>query len=215
MCTDNKNVLIVGGSGKIGSSIASRMISKGYRVFIAARDEQKLLEVQSMLGEKCHPLVLDVSKSDKDISAFFESFKNEYGNIDVLIYAAGSHGSMPFETCTTESFDASLSVDLRGCYFVCQAYINSILNCRGQIIIISSVSSLNPAITSGQIAKWGIRGFIAGLGAYCANKNINVFGIAPGHLSGKNNIEERVLLAVENMCTSPTSYSVGELTVID
>ena len=66
MCTDNKNVLIVGGSGKIGSSIASRMISKGYRVFIAARDEQKLLEVQSMLGEKCHPLVLDVSKSDKD-----------------------------------------------------------------------------------------------------------------------------------------------------
>lgn len=50
MCAKIKNVLIVGGSGKIGSAIALGMKSMGYKVFIVARNEQKLSETQKKLA---------------------------------------------------------------------------------------------------------------------------------------------------------------------
>lgn len=160
-------------------------------------------------------MVFDVTWTDKKITEFFTNFIKVYGGIDILVYAAGSHGSLPFDTCTSESFDDSFSVDLKGCYFVCQSYVNSNFNSTGQVIIISSISSFKPALTAGQMAKWALRGFLGGLAEYCAKKNINVFGIAPGHLTKENNIEERILNTVKKMCDSPEIFDVGEIAIID
>lgn len=215
MDRENKNALIVGGSGKIGSAVATRLKALGYHVFIAARNEQPLGEIQNKIGFGCQSLVLDVTWPSEGLTEFFTSFIDNYGKIDVLVYAAGSHGSLPFETCTSASFDESFSVDLKGCYFVCREYVKFMGDSDGQVIIISSLSAFKPAITSGQMAKWALRGFVSGLGEHCKAKNIRVLGIAPGHISEENNIEERILCTLEKVCNAPESFVVGETIIVD
>mgnify|MGYP001105803198 CR=1 FL=1 len=65
---------------------------------------------------------------------------------------------------------------------------------KGNILNISSSSSIRPALTSYQLTKWGIRAFTKGLAKELSPKGIVVNSIAPGPtatdmlLNGDNNI---------------------------
>ena len=59
---ETKNVLIVGGTGTIGSGIAKSLLVKGYNVIVASPNEDKYRAVFGDKIDRCHFLKLDVIK---------------------------------------------------------------------------------------------------------------------------------------------------------
>ena len=75
-----------------------------------------------------------------------------------------------------------MNVNLRGIYFMCQAYARYQIGkkCSGNIINICSVTGLKPRTTPYGISKWALTDITKGLGKALAPKEIRVNGIAPG-----------------------------------
>ncbi len=83
--------LITGGSGGLGSAIASCLAKRGWRLGLLARDkttlDQKVKEIQE-LGGMAWPLVADVLSSDETVTAC-AALADRTGRIDAVVHAAG------------------------------------------------------------------------------------------------------------------------------
>ena len=220
----NRVALITGGTSGIGYAIADNFIKNGACVIITGRNKVKLNSAIESLkkaneGAKIYGFELDNS----DIKNMNEKFENIINNIDdnkidILVNNAGIINKTSFWNATEEDFDAVINTNLKGTYFFTKIVAKYMVDRKieGNILNISSSSSVRPALTSYQLAKWGIRAFTKGLAKELSNKNIVVNSIAPGPtatdmlLDGDDNI---------NRPSSPigryaTSEEIASLAVI-
>jgi NAD(P)-dependent dehydrogenase (short-subunit alcohol dehydrogenase family) len=87
MSLQDKNVVVIGGSSGIGFAVAKLASEAGAKVFIGARNENRLAAAaQKLPGSKTHPV--DVS-DEAQVAAFFE----HVGELDHLVVTAGGTGS--------------------------------------------------------------------------------------------------------------------------
>lgn len=178
----NHTAFISGGTGGIGAAIAKRFIANGARVVIAGRDEEKLKNVCSELGEKATYVVLDITEPKQFDDVIEESSKKIQEKIDILVNSAGTHGPSDLWSVTPENWDTVMDTNLKGMYFLSQSFgkyyrKNSI---RGHILNISSASALKPGKTPYEISKNGVKAVTLGLAAEMIKYGIVVNGLAPG-----------------------------------
>ncbi|MBB3610018.1 oxidoreductase [Rhizobium sp. BK602] len=83
--TRKKTALVTGASSGMGKEIAKRLISDGFRVYVAARGVDKMLDLER-LGARA--LQMDVSDDD-EIKAAVGIILAEAGGVDVLVNNAG------------------------------------------------------------------------------------------------------------------------------
>jgi NAD(P)-dependent dehydrogenase (short-subunit alcohol dehydrogenase family) len=83
--TRKKTALVTGASSGMGKEIAKRLISDGFRVYVAARSIDKMLDLER-LGARA--LQMDVSDDD-EIKAAVGIILAESGGVDVLVNNAG------------------------------------------------------------------------------------------------------------------------------
>lgn len=186
---DDKNVLVVGGSGGIGFAIAEKIISSGGTVIITGTSEEKLRKCCMKLGEGAsyHVLnLLNVSEIEKTINDIIELLDKDK-QIDVLVNAAGVHSSEPFGKITEENYDNIMSINLKSIFFLSQSITNYMIHneIKGKILNIGSASALKPAWTPYEISKWGLKGFTAGLADKMIPYGIVVNALAPGPVATK------------------------------
>src|SRR5690606_35016287 len=81
-------VLITGGSSGIGLAAARRFISRGARVWLTARDEEKLARAATDLGGHTSILPSDVT-DPASIDRLVSTLRDREGKIDVLVNSAG------------------------------------------------------------------------------------------------------------------------------
>ena len=79
-------------------------------------------------------------------------------------------------------FDKVINTDLKGTYFLTQIYSKYLIKnkIKGNILNISSSSSIRPAITPYHLAKNSLNAFTKGLAKELIKYGIVVNGIAPG-----------------------------------
>lgn len=82
-----KNAIIVGASSGIGMEVAKVLLSDGWRLGIAARREDKLLELKSMAPERINVMTIDVTQSDAGERLL--SLIDEIGGMDLYFHASG------------------------------------------------------------------------------------------------------------------------------
>jgi NAD(P)-dependent dehydrogenase (short-subunit alcohol dehydrogenase family) len=80
-------VLIVGGSGYIGTEVARQFASEGARVVIAGRDPARLDAAAAKVGSGVSTRVLD-SSSDESVASAIGWIVNELGRLDVVVDCA-------------------------------------------------------------------------------------------------------------------------------
>ncbi|WP_028746377.1 oxidoreductase [Rhizobium mesoamericanum] len=85
MIDRKKTALVTGASSGMGKAIAKRLISDGYRVYVAARQVEKMDDLARMGAT---PLRMDIS-NDQEIKTAVEIILAETGGIDVLVNNAG------------------------------------------------------------------------------------------------------------------------------
>ena len=220
----NRVALITGGTSGIGYAIADNFIKNGACVIITGRNKVKLnsaIESLKKANEDAKIYGFELDNSDiKNMNKKFENIINNIDDnkIDILVNNAGIINKTSFWNATEEDFDAVINTNLKGTYFFTKVVAKYMVDRKieGNILNISSSSSVRPALTSYQLAKWGIRAFTKGLAKELSNKNIVVNSIAPGPtatdmlLDGDDNI---------NRPSSPigryaTSEEIASLAVI-
>lgn len=180
----NKTVFITGGVSGIGYAIAQECLRNGAHVIITSRSEDRLISAVSQLkaeiSDNIKGIILDISDIENS-SETLKDILNE-NDINVLINNAGIMNAKAFGQTDEEEFQRILNTNLKGTYFISQTFAKYFINRKieGNILNISSVSGIRPAISPYMISKWGEVGFTKGMAKQLIKYGIVVNGIAPG-----------------------------------
>ena len=141
----NKNVLITGASGGIGSALARRFAEHGANIGIHYNSDENtaksLAEEIINLGVGAYCFQADfLSDSYTDL---IDRFVDQFNGIDVLINNAGSVAeSLNFEELTMEAWRKAFIINCDVPFFLAQrAFSQMKENAGGKIIYISSISA--------------------------------------------------------------------------
>jgi NAD(P)-dependent dehydrogenase (short-subunit alcohol dehydrogenase family) len=180
--------LVTGASSGIGRRIAMVLAEHGAAVAIAARGEDRLETLAAEIaarGGRAFPLGLDVA----DIAAFapaVDRVEAALGGIDLLVNNAGIAPRQRAVKASAEVYDAVMTVNLRGPYFLATEVGRRMIErgAGGRIINIASSSGLKamPGFSAYGTSKAALIHLTRALAAEWAQDQINVNAICPGYI---------------------------------
>jgi NAD(P)-dependent dehydrogenase (short-subunit alcohol dehydrogenase family) len=137
--------VVTGTSRGLGQSMARALARAGADLVITSRRRDDLRDFQREiegLGRRALPLELDV-RDQGSIGRMAEAALAGYGKVDVLVNNAGCNIRKPALEVTWEDWNTILDTNLRGAFFVAQAFGRHMVERRyGRIINIGSVTSV-------------------------------------------------------------------------
>jgi len=189
---EGKTAAITGGDQGIGQAIAQRFAQEGADVAFCYRSnkagaEEVATEIQK-LGRKAAGFQCDVGRV-ADGQKFIADTVTQFGKIDILVNNAGLERRADFWDATEADYDAVLNVNLKGVFFITQAFVKHRMqaqaigkNTGGKIINISSVHEELPFphFTSYCASKGGVKMLTRNLSIELAPLGITINNIAPG-----------------------------------
>src|SRR5581483_6989829 len=116
----NQTALVVGASSGIGRATAVLLAREGVRVMASARRAERLRALEEFGIATC---VADAAVPG-DAVRVAEAARARFGEIDVLVYAAGTNSpDRSMQRITPQVWDASISVNLSGAFHATQAVL--------------------------------------------------------------------------------------------
>jgi 2-deoxy-D-gluconate 3-dehydrogenase len=182
----NKVAVVTGGGSGIGRATALSLSHFGATVAVADKNIESAREVASDLQEAGgSSLAVEVDVCDlEQIKRMTAEVVGALGGIDILVNnAAIVIGLGPAEDVTPESWDKTMSTNLRGLFFCSQSVGKSMIDQerRGKIVNIAAVSAimaLRPLIGYNS-SKGGVMSLTRTLATEWAKYGINVNAVAP------------------------------------
>lgn len=182
-----RKALITGGSSGIGYSIAKSFLKNGASVVICGRNVDRLEKAKANLANECNCSLSNITAVKLDISSV-ESMEKILTNflqdnyIDIFVNNAGINFGNLFPETSEEDYDKVLNTNLKGMYFISQVITKYMVenNIKGNILNVTSSSSLRPGISPYIISKWGERSLTLGTAKKYLPYGIVVNGLAPG-----------------------------------
>jgi glucose 1-dehydrogenase len=184
-------VAIVTGSGSgIGQSIAIRLASEGASVVVNYRgkpDGANATKSQiEASGGKAITVQADVSKLT-DIQNLIDQTYQQLGRGDILVNNAGIEKRADFWDVTEADYDAVLNVNLKGAFFLTQAFVRRLRDTKqpGRVINISSVHEdmVFPHFSTYSASKGAMRMLMRNLSVELGPLGITINNIAPGAIN--------------------------------
>lgn len=183
----NKVAIITGASSGIGQSIAIRLASEGASVVIDyvghADGANETKAKAEAVGGKAITIQADVSKM-ADIQNLIDQTYQQLGRCDILVNNAGIEKEANFWEITEQDYDAVLNVNLKGAFFLIQAFVKRLIATKqtGRIINISSVHEdmAFPHFATYCASKGAMRMLTRNLAVELGPLGITINNIAPG-----------------------------------
>ena len=182
---EGKKILITGGSRGLGYAIAKRCLEEKAVVTITGRSKEVLEEAKKSLGNPENLFVFehDVRQYDKDDELILNA-RRAMNGIDCLINNAGvSVHNIDYSNCTEEQWDRQMDTNLKGVYFLTQAYMKyyeEVGKKSGKIINMVSERGLYGDDVPYGMAKRALISYTEGLARKLILKGVRVNAIAPG-----------------------------------
>lgn len=181
---EGKKVLITGGSKGIGLAISKRLIEEGAIVTVTSRDIKNLeMTKKEIDSDKYFMIEHDIRRIDEAQGMIYQARKL-MGGIDVLINNAGvSVHDITCQTCSEEEWDYQIDTNLKGTYFVTQAFLHyyeEVKKSNGKIINMVSERGLCGDDVPYGLSKRALISFTEGLAVKLIRKGIRVYAVAPG-----------------------------------
>ncbi|ODP31678.1 SDR family NAD(P)-dependent oxidoreductase [Pandoraea sp. ISTKB] len=180
-------VLVTGSAQGIGRAIAIRLAQEGARIVVEDRldnamAEQTLDAVRSAGSDGC-VIAGDVGRVADD-RAVVEQAVAQMGRVDVLVNNAGVERRASFLDVTEADYDLVMNVNLKGAFFLTQAFVQHLRDTKrgGRIVNVSSVHEELPFphFTSYCASKGGMKMMMRNLAIELAPLGITVNNVAPG-----------------------------------
>ena len=191
----NKNVLITGATGGIGSELVKKFHSLGANILGTGTKSEKLEEIKTK-----HPSIkvkkFDISEHSK-IEEFIDNVFLELGGLDILINNAGKNVDNLSLRMKDEEWKKVIDINLTSTFLLSKHSIKKMLkNKFGRIVNITSVVGHTGNLGQSNYAasKAGIIGMSKSLAIEYAKKNITINCVSPGFITSEMtmNIAEKV-----------------------
>jgi len=166
--------LITGGTGRVGSAIASRLEREGWTVFRAGRADG------------------DLAKVDR-ARAVVARAVDDLGGLDLLVNAAGEgFEPRPVEDVTEADWDAAHGATAKGSFFVTQAAAPHLRATRGVVVMIEDVAAYQPWPSfAPHCAAKAAQAMLTRVLARALAPEVRVCGVAPGAVVVEPGQEDR------------------------
>jgi acetoacetyl-CoA reductase/3-oxoacyl-[acyl-carrier protein] reductase len=139
--SNNRRVLITGGTRGIGRGLVIAFARQGYQVAFTYRHQARLAaELEAELGTCVKGFALDQSDSAAIAPSVQAMAEATGGGFDILINNAAIAQEKPFMSITASDWSAMLNCNLQGPFLLAQACLPHMINQGwGRIINISSI----------------------------------------------------------------------------
>lgn len=176
---NKKNILITGGSSGIGFAIAKACINAGANVVITGRNEKKLENACSKLGNKAQGYVHDIS--DIDVKKYNKMIELAGGRIDAIVNNAGISPDVHFGNCDLDCYDKIMDTNLKGHFFITEFFVNYWIqnNMEGNIVMVASNSGVVGLTEPYALSKKAIVSLTEGIAKKYGCNNIRCNAVAP------------------------------------
>lgn len=181
-----KVIIITGASSGIGEATAIRLSKEGHSLVLAARREDKLIELKDKLkseNTKTITHTTDVTNRN-DVISLVKKTMEVFGKVDVLINNAGIMPLSFIEEGRVEDWDRMIDVNLKGLLYGINEVVPIMKEQNtGHIINVSSVAGRRvfPTAAVYCATKFGVNAITEGLRLELSAKyNIKVTAIEPG-----------------------------------
>ncbi|MDO5581967.1 MAG: SDR family NAD(P)-dependent oxidoreductase [Planctomycetia bacterium] len=186
----NKVVLITGGSSGFGRMIAEGFARRGARIVLAALEKDLLEQATEEMrgaGSEVLPVLANITKQE-DVDRIFASVMDHYGQLDVLVNAAGRTHRGRIEQIPPEDFQALFDLNVLGTIRCTQAAIPHLLKTKGHVVNIGSLASKSASRWTGAypVSKFAVAAFSQQLRLELGPEGIHVLLVCPGPIKRDN-----------------------------
>jgi glucose 1-dehydrogenase len=182
--------IVTGASSGIGQGIAKRLGCEGAKVIVdyvgspeGAEETKRAIEETGGEGEIVQADVTNV-EADRFL---VDTAWTKFGSADILVNNAGMEKKSDFWDTTEADYDKVMAVNLRGPFFLSQAFVQRLRDAKkpGRIINISSVHEdmTFPGFATYCCSKGGLRMLMRDLAVELGSLGITVNNVAPGAIA--------------------------------
>ena len=190
---EGKVAAVIGGGGVLAGEMATGLAGAGAGVsiidFNPEAAEARAGAVRAA-GGRAQAIHAD-GTSKEELQKALETILAEFGQVDILVNAAGINSGTPFFEISEEEWHKIINVDLTSVFLACQIFGKAMVKAGkgGSIINISSASSGPPLskVFTYSVAKGGVNQVTQFLAREWAPHRVRVNAIVPGFFPAEQN----------------------------
>jgi NAD(P)-dependent dehydrogenase (short-subunit alcohol dehydrogenase family) len=181
---EQKAVLITGATTGIGRAAAEHLAAAGYIVYAGARKDADMAELNSI--ENVVAVRIDVTDQDQ-IDAAVRQIRDHGHGLWGLVNNAGVNVVAPLIEAKESDFQFLLDVNVFGVFRVTQAFAPMIIESKGRIVNISSISGVLSGGGYGMYAgsKHALEAMTDALAIELEDLDVHVAAVNPGNFASE------------------------------
>lgn len=182
----NKVAIITGGTRGIGFSTVRTFLKNGAKVaLLGSKEETVNKAVNELKNENDSYEVIGFYPNltnELEIKNMFESVKEKFGKIDIVVNNAGISSKTPLINYTIEEYDKICDLNIKSVFVMSKISIPFLSETKGNIINTSSMVSIygQPSGVMYPASKFAVNGITKSLARELAPMGIRVNAVAPG-----------------------------------
>ncbi len=184
---DGKTVLITGAGRGIGRAIAVKFGQEGANVIVNDLKEDdnagETIKQVEATGAKAVFISADISKVE-NVQSLIAAAVQAFGQLNILVNNAGVEIRAPFWEVTEQQYDIVMNVNLKGMFFLTQAFVKYLLQIKMPGVIVNNSSVHEelpfPNFTVYCASKGGLQMVMRNLAVELGPLNIRINNVAPG-----------------------------------
>ena len=188
----NKNCLITGATGGLGTALAIEFAKNGCNLFLTSQNITKLTSLEKHLTEKFSNISITIHPANltkpNEINQIIKNARNSFQKIDILINCAGILPIKFLQDCSVTDFDNCFNVNVRAPIFLTKEFVKDMVSDKcGWIINIASSGAYNgqEKTTIYRASKHALLGFSKAIHKEFRESNVRTFCISPGPIKSK------------------------------
>ena len=181
---NGKVALVTGATSGIGQACAIAFAKAGAKVVCVGRKAEALEEVEQKiraLGAETVSINSDLAR-ENEAQRIVEQAIRGFGGIDILVNAAGHLSNGTIENTSLEAWDEMMNVNVRAPFQLMQKALPSLIERRGNIVNVSSVTGLRafPGVLAYCVSKAALDQLTRCSALELAAKGVRVNAVNPG-----------------------------------
>ena len=191
-CLKNKNCLITGATGGLGTALSIEFAKNNCNLFLTSRNNHNLKILKSQLQTQNKTITVKTFSADlsnlSEINNLIKEIRKSYTTIDVLINCAGILPLKFIQDSTVEDFDECFNINVRAPIILTKEFSKDMTDQRwGRIVNIASSAAYNGLEKTiiYRATKHALLGFSKAVHKELRDYNVRTFCISPGPIKTK------------------------------